>query len=384
MLFRSLASLCIGALAVSANNWNNVGLNDGTISKVRSKMLAIIGHSWEYGTATEALLELEESDLSVYGEKPFPPSRTLSANSPVISLAEYVMSIRPPGILALMEDGAAGDPASMGVAVLLANQTLHNSTYAEAAAQQLDFLLNYVPRAPNGAISHRVSEAQLWNDFVYMGPPFIAYYGALTSNITLLREAKNQIGHYREVLRDTNNTGLWHHILLGSWNEPSHWGTGNAWAAAGTTRVLQTLLKSHHAPQLVGDMWELAGWAKEIICAAWVYQKPNGTLFNHPDEDDWPESAWTTLLASATYRLAVMTGDETYIPNAARAFKYIGTQIANDGTLQNVVDPFEWRQQGTQSPEGQAFVLLLQSAWRDYVKWKQSGCKPTLYDIKWW
>jgi hypothetical protein len=49
----------------------------------------------------------------------------------------------------------------MGVAVLLANQTLHNATYAEAAAQQLDFLLNYVPRAPNGAISHRVSEAQL-------------------------------------------------------------------------------------------------------------------------------------------------------------------------------------------------------------------------------
>ena len=77
-----------------------------------------------------------------------------------------------------MTDGAAGDPASMafipwlklqfdipligmGVAVLLANQTLANATYAEAAAHELDFLLNYVPRAPNGAISHRISEAQL-------------------------------------------------------------------------------------------------------------------------------------------------------------------------------------------------------------------------------
>jgi hypothetical protein len=79
-----------------------------------------------------------------------------------------------------------------------------------------------------------------------------------------------------------------------------------------------------------------------------------------------------------------MTGDETYIPNAKRAFQYIATQISADGTLQNVVDPFEWRQLGTQSPEGQAFVLLLQSAWRDYVAWKRSGCKPSLYDIKWW
>jgi hypothetical protein len=49
----------------------------------------------------------------------------------------------------------------MGVAVLLANQTLQNNTYAQAAAEQLEFLLDYVPRAWNGAISHRVSEAQL-------------------------------------------------------------------------------------------------------------------------------------------------------------------------------------------------------------------------------
>jgi hypothetical protein len=49
----------------------------------------------------------------------------------------------------------------MGVAVLLANQTLHNITYAHAAAQELEFLLDYVPRAWNGAISHRVAEAQL-------------------------------------------------------------------------------------------------------------------------------------------------------------------------------------------------------------------------------
>jgi hypothetical protein len=72
--------LLTAVLAVSATGY--------TIGKVWAKMLTIIGHSWEYGAATEALLELEEPDVSVYGEHPFPPCRTVSAHSPVIKLAE--------------------------------------------------------------------------------------------------------------------------------------------------------------------------------------------------------------------------------------------------------------------------------------------------------
>jgi hypothetical protein len=58
-----------------------------------------------------------------------------------------------------------------------------------------------------------------------MNPPFLAYYGAWTSDISLILEAKTQIGLYREILRD-NSTNLWHHVLLGSWNDTSFWGTG--------------------------------------------------------------------------------------------------------------------------------------------------------------
>ncbi len=70
----------------------------------------------------------------------------------------------------------------VGVAVLLRNWTLptgQNGAYDTAAKNQLNYLLQVAPRAPNGAISHRASEAQLWADFIYMAPPFIAYYGAL-------------------------------------------------------------------------------------------------------------------------------------------------------------------------------------------------------------
>jgi hypothetical protein len=66
----------------------------------------------------------------------------------------------------LMQDGSAGDPASIGVAVLLANWTGQNNVdhlnFGEAATDQLNFLYQDVPQTPDGAISHRVSEVQLW------------------------------------------------------------------------------------------------------------------------------------------------------------------------------------------------------------------------------
>lgn len=65
-----------------------------------------------------------------------------------------------------MEDAAAGDPASIGVAVLLANWTglggLDGLDYAGAATSQLEYLFEVVPRTSDGAISHRVAQVQLW------------------------------------------------------------------------------------------------------------------------------------------------------------------------------------------------------------------------------
>lgn len=73
----------------------------------------------------------------------------------------------------LITDGSAADPASIGMSVLLAywteqatgNEDVGGSgvvDYAGAAKDQLDFLLGVVKRTPDGALSHRVSEVQLW------------------------------------------------------------------------------------------------------------------------------------------------------------------------------------------------------------------------------
>lgn len=67
------------------------------------------------------------------------------------------------------------------------------------------------------------------SDSVYMVPPFLAYYGVTTHNISLLQEAYNQISLYRKYLRDTNANNLWEHIQLGSYGtDNGHWSTGDA------------------------------------------------------------------------------------------------------------------------------------------------------------
>ncbi len=60
---------------------------------------------------------------------------------------------------------------------------------------------------------------------MYMALPFIAFHGAMNENVTELQEVKRQIGLYRDALRDPE-TKLWRHIVMGSWNDTSFWGTG--------------------------------------------------------------------------------------------------------------------------------------------------------------
>ena len=48
--------------------------------------------------------------------------------------------------------------------------------------------------------------------------------------------------------------------------------TGNAWAAAGMFRVLETIRNSEHAKELADEQADLTSWIDEIITATWSYQ----------------------------------------------------------------------------------------------------------------
>ncbi|KZT27040.1 Six-hairpin glycosidase [Neolentinus lepideus HHB14362 ss-1] len=371
-MIRSLLALAIGAPAGV-----QTGLNNATTASVGSNLLESANTSWELGTAAEALTEFYWPSLSVFRASGFPPPTTLSSDEAldVIEIARNTVQTKSVQSLPLVEgDGAVGDPASLGVAVLLAAWTYGNDSdnpYWQAASNQLDYLLHVAPRTDDGAISHRTDQVQLWSDFVYMAPPFIAYFGMLQggdSGLSQMQTAYQQCQLYRNYLKD--DSGLWRHVALGSWQDNTHWGTGNGWAAAGMLRVLQTLSGSDQADALVDERNDLTTWIQEIVNATWSLQKENGTLYNTLDDDtSFADSSATALLASVTYRMAYITGDDTYLEAANRALALVEGSIDEDGWLTNTVDPYTFSSPtapGSHSPEGQAFVLLLQSTWRDY------------------
>ncbi|KAI0677468.1 Six-hairpin glycosidase [Trametes maxima] len=355
--------------------------SNAVISRVKSNMVQLATHSWEIGTALEALTELEWPSLSVFeGSLPPPIEISSNAGADVMEWATKIVEAKPdPNALPLMDgEGAVGDPASIGVAVELMNWTRtdrEDHEFSTAAGHQLKYLLDVAPRTRDGAISHRVAEVQLWSDFIYMAPPFIAYYGALkggSGGLSLLKTAYQQCKLYRKYLQDP--CGLWKHIVLGNQSETDahHWGTGNAWAAAGMMRVLQTIRHSTLASELKSEQADLTSWINEIVSASWKHQHSNGTLFNYIDESDsFADSSSTALLASVTYRLATLTGDKSHIPAANKAYNLIKSSVDSRGFLHNTVNPETFNTSsppGVHSPEGQSFVVLLYAAYRDYEK----------------
>ncbi|KAI0832503.1 Six-hairpin glycosidase [Trametes gibbosa] len=352
-------------------------MGEAKIAKVKSNLLQIATHSWEIGTAMEALTELEWPSLSVFGGSLPPPVKlSTGTGTDVINWATQIVRAKPdPNALPLIDgDGAVGDPASIGVAVELTNWTRTDRgdhEFSTAAGHQLRYLLDVAPRTSDGAISHRSEQVQLWADFVYMAPPFIAYFGALeggNGGLSLLKIAYQQCKLYRQYLRDSS--GLWKHIVLGSWQDNHHWGTGNAWAAAGMLRVLETIRHSNLASKMKNEQADLKSWINEVVSASWQHQHSNGTLFNYIDESDsFADSSSTALLASVTYRMAALTGDTSQLSAADKAYNLIKSSVDSGGWLRNTVDPLTFNTASApsgHSPEGQAFVLLLQSAYRDY------------------
>ena len=150
-------------------------------------MLNVIS-SWELGTRAQALLELSAPSFSVLTPSIAlpPPSNLITAVNAslgdVYTIArDAVASLPPPpsngtGQPLFMGDTSAGDPASIGTAVLIANWTgLGGEDYAGAATAQVEYLFGpAVPKTSDGAISHRVAELQLW------------YYSHLTRGVAPL------------------------------------------------------------------------------------------------------------------------------------------------------------------------------------------------------
>ena len=232
-----------------------------------------------------------------------------------------------------------------------------------------------------------------------MAPPFIAYFGTFEHGDTkpwLLQTAYDQCRLYRKYLQDSA-TKLWKHIQLGSSPDENLWATGNGWVAAGMLRVFQTIRNSDVSDDFVDQQNDLLDWIEEIVNASWDYQvrtrypitSPQLSIAHtHPqtsagalrnvitDPGSFADSSSTALIASVTFRLAVLREDNsTYIHNANAAYDFVHRNIDDDGWLRNTVNPLAFYTPSNPdetSPEGQSFVLLLESARRDFQDWVES------------
>lgn len=280
--------------------------------------------------------------------------------------------------------GAAGDPASLGVSAILIGQT--QPEYLFAAERQVNHLLNDVPRFANGAISHREANVEPWADFIYMAPPALAYWAVQTNNVTLLNVAIQQCNLYRDILAipvnedgDKNSwhaAGLWRHIIgpPDGNNDNGIWSTGNAWAAAGMSRVLATAKNSKlEADDLLLDM--LKNSIKGILDGAIALDnaEPDQPLLrNYLNDTTWfAELSGTTLLAATAYRAAQLDPArfrQKYVTWADEKREAVTAMIGDDGLLSPVVNPLNWtdRTPAARSPEAQSFAILMFSAYRDF------------------
>ncbi|KAJ7279569.1 hypothetical protein C8J57DRAFT_1712576 [Mycena rebaudengoi] len=368
------------------------------IAKVAELAEILPTHSWEYGTETEALLELHSPLFSVFGPAPFPVRPLPPSDVPSLAYAKAKIVIGTGKDGLSNGDGAVGDPASLGVGAMMLGKT--DETFAVAARSQVDYVVNGAPRWPNGAISHRADVAELWADFMYMAPPTIAFAGALNDDASLLQLAYIQCGLQREVILFGSNSstpspvgssptnGLWHHIVGPQSAEPGLWSTGNGWAAMGMARVLATIMKApaaYDAPWRGAAIADISSYIKEILDGARQAPLDQGLLRNYLNDTTtghgFGEISGSTMLAAVAYRMVVLRPETfpaaTYVPWADSLRTVLGgydaagnPHVTATGVVTPAVNPLGWGDVApwtSGSPEGNSFVVLQYSAWRDCI-----------------
>jgi hypothetical protein len=352
-------------------------VSSATISLVLKKAVQVATHSWEYGTVAEAMLEWDSYPQAIWND-PFPNGQVPTLDPSSIPALSYIKPhIRTSGNTLVDGDGAAGDPAALGISALMIGKS--DGQYWDAAGRQKNHLLNDVPRwSSGGAISHREDHPELWADFIYMVPPFLAYYGVATSDVGLLKEAARQCKLYHDVLEQ--QSGPWLHIKSktssgnGVTNDLALWSSGNGWAAAGMSRVFATMQKSPYNSQTTTEQSQLSGMIKDILDGAISMDiDSSGLLRNYLNDSSWfAEISGTSILAATALRMAKLDPGNFgshYVDWAAKKKQAVDGHIdTGSGIVSPAIDPLDWhnRNQYTSgSPEGQSFVVLMYAAWAD-------------------
>jgi rhamnogalacturonyl hydrolase YesR len=318
---------------------NNHHLESVT-EKVKRALLAMQRHSWEQGVTAQAFLELGETDLVI-----------LMAKEAVVRQSED-------GRMGVMgSNHAVTDPVANGEAVAFAANATGERLLHIAVEKMVDYLINQAPKTINGTLHHIVTKPQVWIDSMYMAPPFLTVTGHS-------EEAVKQIEGFRDLLWLPEKQ-LFAHM----WDDNAQtflrkacWGVGNGWAAAGMTRVIRAL-----PAEMVKDKQRLAGYVRQVLDGCLIYQEKDGLFHDIVDDpSSFVETNLAQMLAYTIYR-GVSGGwlNESYLDSADLMRQAAHSKVDKYGLVQDVCGAPHFNHPGT-APEGQAFFLLMEAAFRDY------------------
>ncbi|KAJ4293232.1 hypothetical protein N0V90_008514 [Kalmusia sp. IMI 367209] len=366
-------------------------LSKEVILKVAAKAKELALHSWEYGTTAEALLELENPALSVFSKHPFPEDKVPSARIEDVESLQYAKNhiIAGSSRTLCKDNNSVADPASLGVFAILIGQS--HPECLDAAHRQMEYLYEAPSYGNSKAISHRKDVEEVWADFIYMVPPFLAYYALAVDKSYYMKQAVEQCVAYNEILATKSeglDRGLWHHIAGPKNVDPGYWCTSNGWVAAGLAQILATLMswsptrEWHHE---AGVLRSMIRYLIDGVIATDEHRDEAKLLPNYlyaKDKEPWfGDVAGTALLSSVVYHMMVLDSEHfhglchrggvfytAWADNKSRAVSECVDEAS--GIAKPAVNPLKHSQRQplmTGSPEAQSFVVLMWAAMRDYM-----------------
>ena len=298
-------------------------------------------HSWEQGTAMQGMLEIGDTTCLI------------------LMARESVQRNKPDGRLSMVgSDFNIADTGVNGPGVLAAYKFTGDEKYKEAAMAQYLYLKLPESKNANGIIYHNNKSQVIFSDNMFMVAPFLAQMGDYD-------EAIHQIEGIRDVLWD-KDAKLFHHIRIqetGEFKDSSFWGGGNGWCAAAMAQVINILPAKRKA-----EKQKLIRYCKDLLDGCIANQLPSGLFYDKIKEPNFEESTLPEMLAYTIYS-AVKSGwlDAAYLVPADKMRRAVYAKVDDNGLLQDASKAPRFNSPGT-SPEGQAFFLMMEGAFRKLNK----------------
>lgn len=314
-------------------------------NRVAIALLSMQRHSWEQGTAMQAFLEMGQMEI-------------------VTAMAfEAAYRSMPDGRTATIgvSDGIT-DPCATGEALEAAARWTGDERLRQSAAALRNWALKAAPRNEAGIVYHLTGGKSFWADSFYMLPPYLAAIGEP-------EEGMRQFNGYWEALYDPKSGLLFHmwddeHKKL---SRPLHWGTGNGWALAAMARMIPRIPDRQAQVLLIDRVGKLLD-----VVLAWM--EPDGAFHDIlDDKTSFREVNMSQMTAYTIYQGASQGWlDERYIPQAEKMRYCAHKNTDSFGFVHQVCGAPTFDCPG-QSPEAQAFALLMENARRCWKETRNKG-----------